>query len=848
MEVHDDDDEDDPHYCEKKKLIKIAEATLNRLNNTINSMKWWTNERASLQSDILRLKLALENNKDNELSSKVILVSNDPLIKQQTKEIRRLETSNNNMKMKLKYLNNVLFNTKRAISWNVNRKVRSEMAKLNYDNAENRLLLANEIIKLRKQVNNTIKNKTINKISHEFDVYAKSNCHIDNLLSSFAKKIINIINELSSNNIIIKLTNSFDRNKNLTTKNSLIHEDNEEIELVEINLDKIDDNLMNNKEKNDNKNMKFNNTLNENIKDSRNKFEIEKEFLLNQINKILFEEEKKINALKRDASCVRRKLSIEKNINNKLNIKIQSMNNEFDLNNDKFNNIQIQLDQTRHELLMKNEKLKLIENNLPQKNIDGQLDVQVINEQNLYLNNQLELEKLTTREALMDLKKSLNEIDKLKIEMANLNKNITEMKKENSKLKIEKNEMIDNFNCYKKKMITLNDEKNKENELLNSKINNKDIKLNKLSSDIKKLQLKYDSCAEKLKIIENDNVNLKTQANNLLSLNDDLKKQNECLINKTVNISEYLKEETTKNYENDEKIIENDRKLQEVLLNNSELQSVIDKMHEKNSSLKLELKDKSNELNIKNDKLLKMEKIIGEFKNNTSILSELKKLNEDYKLTINKMNDKIKLLSKKKSSVSICTSTVNDELNVRQISNLLPNVYVYDDSLINNLHLRFKQESQEFLTMNSNQQTIDMASKLSAMSKHKDDTIKYNSINYQTNITNNQHIDHLFQNIKSHLDNIMNRKINKPSNDQVNQNDNNDINEKEMLQRFDGTENELRVVKNELFNLKIETTTLKNEINCEKKKLYDENIALKEELAKLRKIINKKNHSKLNKH
>ena len=87
----------DDVFKDKTRIAEVAAATLCRLNSIMKQMKDWRDDRMKLRSNIWRLKLALRVAGRETDSS----VHADPLIEQQKEEIKRLETTNRELKKEI---------------------------------------------------------------------------------------------------------------------------------------------------------------------------------------------------------------------------------------------------------------------------------------------------------------------------------------------------------------------------------------------------------------------------------------------------------------------------------------------------------------------------------------------------------------------------------------------------------------------------------------------------------------------------------------------------------------------------------------------------------------------------
>ncbi|XP_011303757.1 synaptonemal complex protein 1-like [Fopius arisanus] len=400
----------------KRKLFETAEGTLVRLNETINDMKSWNRERDILTSDIYRLKIALG------YSERLL---GDPLVMHQSQEIHRLERMNNDMRMKVQSMSVALMNAQRTISWNVERKVRCGMATVKCQVAEEKLHLAQEIARLRSKLNEAEVDGTMyHEIRGKLDEYREGDRLFDDIIARAARKLIDTVFQMSSQ--LIKVGQVKDKGDVF-----------ENIAVPEKSLtDKIDRSTG-----------EIPNELNVSLEKDRLLKEMQE-----KIHKILMEKELKASALKRLASSLRTKLIISLRRNKKLSEKLSDTEGSKNIE-EKWKSVEANVsgkrlsdavDDTKGKIKSSNEELITLNDNCKDS-----YDVECLNEELMKvieekekLVDQLEVERITTREALREFEKSVKETERKaqEIKLMEINSSITskyinQLKNENRGLK-----------------------------------------------------------------------------------------------------------------------------------------------------------------------------------------------------------------------------------------------------------------------------------------------------------------------------------------------------------------------------------------------------------------------------
>ncbi|KAK0093377.1 hypothetical protein PV326_013660 [Microctonus aethiopoides] len=788
-----------PHFCAKNCLIDAAVTSLNRLNLTINEMKRWSSERTTLQDDVWRLQKSLKPiNNTNSLSD-------NPLIKYQNAEIQRLTTANNSMRTKLKNLGNTLSETERTIAWNVEKKVRYELSRINNQVAEERLQLAREIGRLKKQLNDTNANATLQQIKSELVEFSEGDKKLDKYLSQITSKVIRTVNDLSKNLIKANETLKKSESEKIYLQNNCIQlrcllaeknnstsqleyydcHDEEEIQQVDFQ-----------KEIKKSEEFKADCIYLQEIKDEVEKLQEEKELLLKE--KLIKEK-----ALTRNVSGVKTKLAIALMRNEKLNEKIKSMecNVATKLNTVKkdlsiqteneMEQLQSLLDLTKEQLRVTNSSLVSLKekwnNSSDKKQLENKL--LMMHKHNNEIATQLIMERTTAVEALKEFERSTKDIERLEAELEDVKLERVTLKKDLAKIKMENNELRDEKMIYKKRGITISEESMKARESLQSKVRLMRMRNNKLMGDLKISENKIDEYDKTIKVLEDDKLRLQNQV--------------DVLIKGLEEIIEDLKEMHDKNskIENAMKKIEFDKKKwtneQESLnkkLLNLEHQIDINKIENNNIN---ELLIKSNKMNEELES--KCQKNISEIQALTNLLNDAENECKELKIRIDSMSSEL-------SSLKIN----NTEMKL----------------LIDKSEIEIQQLKAERVIVDKEKETLErQLEKLQG-------EIKAQSIVKYSNVSGDFLKDELTkQQIEGSKEMIEREFVTKTFNQFINHS------EKSLLQSLEDTDKELKVVKCELAKVRDEVVFLRNDLDNGKfglRSLTSENNTLKEEIAKLR--------------
>ncbi|XP_063985668.1 uncharacterized protein LOC135166890 [Diachasmimorpha longicaudata] len=439
--------------CQKRRLFETAEWTLLRLNQTINEMKSWSREREILTSDIYRLKIALG------YSEKLLA---DPLVMHQSQEIHRLEKMNNDMRMKVESMSVALMNAERTVSWNVDRKVRCEMATVKCQVAEEKLHLAREIARLRSELNEAkVDNTVYHQIREKLDKYVEGDRQFDAIVAEAAGKLIDTVCQLSSELIKVGQDNVTIKVSEASTPPLKLLGNGVDVDAVE-------------------------------IANEVNRLQPEKQLLLKEMekkfHKIFMEKELKVRALRRVASSLRTKLIISLGRNKKLCEKLNDFEDaknteasgkapvQTDASGNRQPTSTDSVDFTGGELRPSNEKLITREDNCRDTyDVEGLSEklMRIIDEKEKLV-DQLEMERTTTREALREFEKSVKESERKNEEIKRIEMSLSTTKKELKKLKIKNRE----FRLFISKTPAL------DKKIVTTKINILRMKLRKVTRNL----------------------------------------------------------------------------------------------------------------------------------------------------------------------------------------------------------------------------------------------------------------------------------------------------------------------------------------------------------------------------
>ena len=138
----------DDVFKDKTRIAEVAAATLCRLNSIMKQMKDWRDDRMKLRSNIWRLKLALRVAGRETDSS----VHADPLIEQQKEEIKRLETTNRELKKEIANIKSSLL-CKGYVTQETDWKSDDKLVEVEQEYLMERERLNNEIQYLKSRLN-----------------------------------------------------------------------------------------------------------------------------------------------------------------------------------------------------------------------------------------------------------------------------------------------------------------------------------------------------------------------------------------------------------------------------------------------------------------------------------------------------------------------------------------------------------------------------------------------------------------------------------------------------------------------------------------------------------------------
>lgn len=138
----------DDVFKDKTRIAEVAAATLCRLNSIMKQMKDWRDDRMKLRSNIWRLKLALRvAGRETDGS-----VHADPLIEQQKEEIKRLETTNRELKKEIANIKSSLL-SKGYVTQETDWKSDDKLVEVEQEYLMERERLNNEIQYLKSRLN-----------------------------------------------------------------------------------------------------------------------------------------------------------------------------------------------------------------------------------------------------------------------------------------------------------------------------------------------------------------------------------------------------------------------------------------------------------------------------------------------------------------------------------------------------------------------------------------------------------------------------------------------------------------------------------------------------------------------
>lgn len=138
----------DDVFKDKTRIAEVAAATLCRLNSIMKQMKDWRDDRMKLRSNIWRLKLALRvagRETDGGVHA-------DPLIEQQKEEIKRLETTNRELKKEIANIKSSLL-SKGYVTQETDWKSDDKLVEVEQEYLMERERLNNEIQYLKSRLN-----------------------------------------------------------------------------------------------------------------------------------------------------------------------------------------------------------------------------------------------------------------------------------------------------------------------------------------------------------------------------------------------------------------------------------------------------------------------------------------------------------------------------------------------------------------------------------------------------------------------------------------------------------------------------------------------------------------------
>ena len=455
--------------------LKSYSSTLERTLEDKNINNYYNNNithNKKLENVIQKNNNLLKNvNHLNELNIKLKEENNikKSLLKKNEQNIKQLILNNNNLKIKLKEYENIIYknnNNKENINeknneiLTLNQIIMEKESQINIQQKEIKELIIQKdnlnikITKLLKNNNKNDKNKPINEIKfellgkkneeeNEYKIkYDQKKKEINSLKQEYINKINNLTNTIANNNIIIenkdKLINELKLNQGKVSKSNNNNNDDSD-KNINIKDKKLEEEIYKLKKENENL-IKVNLELT-GIKESIN--------INEQKNKDIIRE------LNQDKLLLENEIEEFKKKNEKLNKEINESRNKFDNENNKINNINninnISIKESYNKKVSKThndliKKINMLENEIENKNqeleglknfiqkLQKEKEDNVLNKDKIFDNNIININNNNSNNE-MKLKK---EIEKLKAQLEHLSttfpKEMEDLRKENEKL------------------------------------------------------------------------------------------------------------------------------------------------------------------------------------------------------------------------------------------------------------------------------------------------------------------------------------------------------------------------------------------------------------------------------
>ena len=752
----------------------------------------------------------------------------------------------------------------------------TEIEKLNNEQKKIIAQLESTVAQLQNENNNIIQNKKLNDL--DYKILEEFKTHINNMTDNLNSITFNytefkLDNLDNTNKIIQELINTY--NSKIIKILSTYQSQKESLEKTIKNLKlAIEDNeksfidYQNQiKDQNEENNILFNffNKIKNLFSTSKDITQDSNESLNNYINKIYNFIEQEINKINQELK------------------KLQDINN---IQNEDYQQKILQLKQNINEIISKNIALQ---NLVEQKNKEIEsltTDNNMLNDKYNILSKQIELLKIEYNKKIQELfnsnQQELNnkiqdlssireELQKLKNEKSNI---ITKLNSsdliltqiDNNNLSDIINNLIDELKQNKiniKKLTSLNEGLNNstiELTKLNTELINKHkLEINELNNSKEELNNKLTEEINKLKTDRtNKNINIviyKTKIEILENAKIKLLTENNELSDKIVNLENQLIESNKKIKELEEK----QQKSDEIIVENSLLDSQIDQLNSQITQLTLEkeksLKELEKELKILKDEISN-ENIQKE--NNINVLKEIIKKNTLLVIQLNiknqRLNEQILKLQnenedyKKKQLEMIKEKELNNRESITKYKELENkyNLNLNELGLIKEIIRDYKMNLSEALS--NNKLTIEEKEKLAIeIIKLKQANLLLNEelnnktkkieqdtklLEQQEDIINKKLIE--IEELKNRIKNINNNRLNELKNKE------NEIKNKENELKNLIKQHEIRITKIKDDNIKLEIDLRKQIINLsqENKQLTDENTQLTNINTKLTNELN----------
>ena len=428
----------------------------------------------------------------------------------------------------------------------------------------------------------------------------------------------------------------------------------------------------------------------------------EKKDYKNQINNLKL----KIEQLEKEKELINDKYSDKKN--KLLNEKENHMNNL----NEKISELENKLDIKEKELKSSKDKIREIteqKNNLSNLIKEKKNEIKILEKENENLNNDLNELNKQIEKLEKDMNNILKQNKELNAELKIKNKKIETLEENNEKtldelkkIKNDNNNLIKENNAKVKEISFLNNNKKDRNiEIKNiekeyqDELNRKDKLISEFNQKYNELDKQYVEVNNK--IIENNKRirELNNELINVKSQNEKLKKdlniQNEdyeSIKDKYINMIENKSREDKINEKNKNKILELEK---EIIRKNEKLlerKSESDKNQEEIERLKKEINELNNELNDKNDQISKL---------NEDLINQNQKIDKIEELITEEKNKNKELEQQCNKLLTKNQIPINNSINSINIINNKLKVNTIDASRTKSANRTFKKNKNKFL-------------------------------------------------------------------------------------------------------------------------------------------------------